>query len=105
MHIIYTHTHIHTHTYTHTHTRTHTGSGARPVGADVSDAEAAGVTSTGTQFACFTGTKVQILLYWYKNTNAAVSDAAAAGVASTGTQFTCFTGTTKVQILVQKYKY
>ena len=101
VHIIYTLSYTHTHTQTHTHT----GSRARPVGAAVIDAEAAGVASTGTPFNSFTGTKVQILLYWYKSTNAAVSDAEAAEVASTGTPFTSFTGTTKVQILVQKYKY
>jgi hypothetical protein len=60
---IHTQTHTHTHTHTHIHTHTHTGSGARPVGADVSDAEAAGVTSTGTQFTCFTGTRVPILTH------------------------------------------
>jgi hypothetical protein len=50
----------------------------------------------GTQFTCFTGTKVQILTH-AKST----STDAAHPQEILGTQFTCFTGT-KVQILTQK---
>jgi hypothetical protein len=49
-------------------------------------------SAAGTQFACFTSTKVQILtqrLWLLRRRSAA------------GTQFTCFTGT-KLQILTQK---
>ncbi len=55
----------------------------------------------GTQFTCFTGTKVQILIYWYKSTN---TDAAVELVAlfhaslGAGNLLPCFTST-KVQIL------
>jgi hypothetical protein len=58
--------------------------------------------AAGTQFTCFTGTKVQILTQ-----KAVVALAAGAGIGVArslddyhhiGTQFTCFTGT-------KKYKY
>jgi hypothetical protein len=80
----------------------------------------------GTQFTCFTGTKVQVLtqvyiyiyiyiyiygrgtrererysvylLYWYKSTGA---DAYLSRASGRGAQFSCFTGT-KVQVLTLK---
>jgi hypothetical protein len=51
-------------------------------------------TITGTQFTCFTSTKVQILT----PVEPAHVDAARVGYTITGTQFTCFTST-KVQRL------
>ena len=53
--------------------------------------------AAGTQFSCFTGTKVQVLTQKARP----VEPRELAHAACTGTQFTCFTGT-KVQILTQK---
>ena len=57
------------------------------------------IASTGTQFTCFTSTKVQILTQLARDrTHFLISSPSHGGAPPTlGTQFTCFTGT-KVQI-------
>jgi hypothetical protein len=64
------------------------------------------LNAPGTQFACFTGIKVQILTEWrqyHPSVNSPGPPIASeeSGRLDLGTQFTCFTGT-KVQILTQK---
>ncbi len=56
---------------------------------------------SGTQFTCFTGTKVQILIQKELTGSSQRGRQGTRRHCQTGTQFTCFTGT-KVQILTQK---
>ncbi len=91
------HTPLHTPTGSYA-IHTPTGSAGTPQGnSAVALSIAAGVSvkPAGTQFTCFTGTKVQIL---QGNSAVALSVAAGVSVKPAGTQFTCFTGT-KVQLL------
>ena len=54
----YTHTHTHTHAQKHNHNHNHTH---KAVCTRRADGGSAGTWGTGTQFSCFTGTKVHIL--------------------------------------------
>ncbi len=54
--------HLHTHTHTHTHTQVVAPALLRcDLRFLVEEGESGGLLTLGSQFACFTGTKVQIL--------------------------------------------
>ena len=94
---VYTHTHTHTHTHI-IHTYIHTYIQEQLVRHLLRNTSKLSrlLHLDGTQFTCFTGTKVQKV-----KQNRCLQD----GMAKLSeAQFTCFTGA-KVQIVVQKYKY